>query len=166
VLTHWGDAFPLVRWRTSDLIRVVSTQPCPCGRTLPRVHFLQRSDDLVNLGVIRVSTFELKEKLDGITRPAAVARWQLRVSRQGYKPLLQILVRPGAPVEETEMVAAVKAAVDQLQALRAGVENGLICEPVVRLVPDLEDRVSTSGKFRPLVYEDAAGKGSAGASGR
>ena len=154
VLTHWGDAFPLVRWRTSDLIRVVSTQPCSCGRTLPRVNILQRSDDLVNLGVVRVSTFELKEKLDGINQPAAVARWQLRVGRQGYKPLLRILVRPVAAVDEAEMVAAVKASVDQLQALRAGIDNGLICEPVIQLVPDLEDRVSTSGKFRPLVYED------------
>lgn len=166
VLTHWGEAFPLVRWRTSDLIRVVSTQPCPCGRTLPRVNFLQRSDDLVNLGVIRVSTFELKEKLEAISRPAAVARWQLRVSRQGYKPLLQILVRPAAPVDEAEMSAAVKAAVDQLPALRAGIDNGLVCEPVVRLVPDLEDRVSTSGKFRPLVYEELAVRPSPGESAR
>jgi len=154
VLTHWGDAFPLVRWRTSDLVRVISTQPCPCGRTLPRVDFLQRSDDLVNLGVIRVGTFELKEKLDAIRRPAPVARWQLRVSRQGYKPVLRILVRPATAVDEAEMVAAVKTAVDQLQSLHAGVENGLICEPVVQVVPDLEDRVSTSGKFRPLVYEN------------
>ncbi len=27
-------------------------------------------------------------------------------------------------------------------------------EPLVSVVPDLEDRLSTSGKFRPLVYED------------
>ena len=162
VLTHWGAAFPLVRWRTSDLIRVVSTQPCPCGRTLPRVNFLQRSDDKVNLGVVRMSTFELKEKLDGISRPAAVARWQLRVSRRGYKPFLQILVRPAGPVDEAEMAAAVKAAVDGLQALRAGIDAGLICEPAVRIVPDLEDRVSTSGKFRPLVYEEQMGEAPAG----
>jgi phenylacetate-CoA ligase len=153
VLTHWGDAFPLVRWRTSDLVRVVSTQPCSCGRTLPRVHFLQRSDDKVNLGVVRMSTFELKEKLDGISRPAAVARWQLRVGRRGYKPLLRVLVRPASTVDEAEMVAAVKAAVDELQALRAGIDNGLICEVEVAVATDLEDRLSTSGKFRPLVYE-------------
>lgn len=153
VLTHWGDAFPLVRWRTSDLVRVVSTQPCSCGRTLPRVHFLQRSDDMVNLGVIRISTFEIKAALDGISRPAAVARWQLRVGRQGYKPLLRVLVRPATAVDEAEMVAAVKAAVDGLQALRAGIDNGLVCEVEIAIAPDLEDRVSTSGKFRPLVYE-------------
>lgn len=154
VLTHWGEAFPLVRWRTSDLIHVVSNGSCPCGRSLPRVYFLQRSDDLVNLGVVRVSTFELKEKLDGITRPAAVARWQLRVGREGYKPVLRILVRPAAPVDEAEMAAAVKAALHEVGSLHLGIDSGLIHELEVRLVPELEDRLSTSGKFRPLVYED------------
>jgi phenylacetate-CoA ligase len=155
VLTHWGEAFPLVRWRTSDLIRVVSTAPCPCGRTLPRIQILQRSDDLVNLGVVRISVFELKKELETITRPAAVARWQLRVSRRGYKPLLRVLVRPAEEVDEKDMVAAVKAAVDQLPSLRLGIDNGLICEPEVTLDYALEERLSTSGKSRPLVYEDS-----------
>jgi phenylacetate-CoA ligase len=153
VLTHFGDAFPLVRWRTSDLIRVIDMQRCPCGRSLPRVDVLQRSDDLINLGVIRISTFEVKERLDSITHPAPVARWQLRVSRQGYKPLLTTWIRPASPVDEAQMVAAVQAALYEERTLLLGVENGLICEPVVRIVPDLEDRLSTSGKLRPLVYE-------------
>ena len=153
VLTHFGDAFPLVRWRTSDLIHVISTERCLCGRTHPRVNFLQRSDDLVNLGVIRFSTFTLKEKLDAITRPAPVSRWQLRVGRQGYKPMLTVLIRPVSVVDEAQMVEAVKAAVAEVEVLRLGWEIGLVCEPVVRIVPDLGDRLSTSGKFRPLVYE-------------
>jgi len=156
VLTHFGDAFPLVRWRTSDLVRLVSVDRCPCGRTLPRVNVLQRSDDLVNLGVIRFSTFELKEKLDAIVSPAPVASWQLRVSRQGYKPLLTVLVRPSGPVDEAAMAAEVRDALTRLEVLKLGVENGLVCEPVVRIVPDLEDILSSSGKFRPLVYETDA----------
>ena len=153
VLTHFGDAFPLVRWRTSDLIRVISTERCLCGRTHPRVNFLQRSDDLVNLGVIRFSTFTLQGKLDAITQPAKVARWQLRVGRRGYKPLLTVLIRPASGVDEAEMVAAVKAAMAEVEVLRGGWESGLVCDPEVRIVPDLGDRLSTSGKFRPLVYE-------------
>jgi phenylacetate-CoA ligase len=156
VLTHFGDAFPLVRWRTSDLIHVISTGPCSCGRTLPRVNFLQRSDDLVNLGVIRVSTFELKKSLDSISKPASVAGWQLRVARSGYKPLLKVLVRPQSPVDEAQMVGAVRAALEEVEHLRLGVENRLICEPMIQIVADLEDRLSTSGKFRPLVYESEA----------
>jgi phenylacetate-coenzyme A ligase PaaK-like adenylate-forming protein len=156
VVTHLGEAFPLVRWRTADLVRVVSVEPCACGRTAPRVEILQRSDDLVNLGIIRFSIFTLKEKVDAITRPAAVARWQLRVSRRGYRPLLTILVRPAGPAEETQMIQAVHDAVAQIENVRQGWENGLVCEPVVCIAPDLGDRQSSSGKFRPLVYETDA----------
>ncbi len=153
VMTHFGDAFPLVRWRTADLIRVVGVDRCRCGRTHPRVQILQRADDLVNLGIIRFSVFTLQERLGAISRPAAVARWQLRVGRLGYKPSLTVLIRPAAAVEEDAMVAAVRVALDEVEVLRMGWQNGLVCEPVVRLVPDLGDRQSTSGKFRPLVYE-------------
>jgi phenylacetate-coenzyme A ligase PaaK-like adenylate-forming protein len=153
VITHWGDAFPLVRWRTGDLVRVVSTAPCRCGRTHPRIEVLQRSDDLVNLGIIRFSTFTLKAHLDAVQQPAAVARWQLRVGRRGYKPLLTVHVKPAGPADEGAMREAVKAAVLRLDVLRMGSENGLVCEPVVEIVPDLGDRISSSGKFRPLVYE-------------
>jgi hypothetical protein len=114
---------------------------------------LQRSDDLVNLGIIRFSTFTLKAHLDAVQQPAAVARWQLRVGRRGYKPLLTVHVKPAGPADEDAMRAAVKAAVLRLEVLRMGSENGLVCEPVVEIVPDLGDRVSSSGKFRPLVYE-------------
>ena len=103
------EALPIIRYRTGD-ITALNHESCACGRTLPRVSFLQRSDDLVNLGVVRVSTFELKEKLDDIRRPATVAGWQLRVGRQGYKPILRILIRPSAPVDETEVASDPEAA--------------------------------------------------------
>lgn len=37
--------------------------------------------------------------------------------------------------------------------MRMGWENGLVCEPEIKLAPDLGDNLGTSGKFRPLVYE-------------
>jgi phenylacetate-CoA ligase len=39
VVTTFGEALPLVRYRTGDRIRVVDTAPCPCGITHPRVTF-------------------------------------------------------------------------------------------------------------------------------
>lgn len=158
VLTYFGDCFPLVRWRTGDLIHVCGSDPCRCGRTHPRVWLLQRSDDLVNLGIIRFSTFALQAKLEAIARPAPVARWQLRIGRQGYKPLPTILVRPAAPVDEGEMIAAVESAAAEVEVFRMGWENGVVCRPVVKIVPDLGESLSTSGKFRPLVYENPTGK--------
>ena len=42
VVTTFGEALPLVRYRTGDRIRVVGTEPCACGITHPRVLFLGR----------------------------------------------------------------------------------------------------------------------------
>lgn len=37
----------LVRFRTSDMIVITSTEPCACGRTTPRFHVLGRSEDMI-----------------------------------------------------------------------------------------------------------------------
>jgi phenylacetate-CoA ligase len=42
VLTTFGEALPLVRYRTGDRVRVVSTAPCQCGMTHPRIAILGR----------------------------------------------------------------------------------------------------------------------------
>jgi phenylacetate-coenzyme A ligase PaaK-like adenylate-forming protein len=42
VVTTFGESLPLVRYRTGDRIEVVSTAPCACGRTHPRVRCLGR----------------------------------------------------------------------------------------------------------------------------
>lgn len=42
VLTTFGEALPLVRYRTGDRVRVVATAPCACGVTHPRVQMLGR----------------------------------------------------------------------------------------------------------------------------
>lgn len=156
VLTTFGQTFPLVRYRTSDMIHIVSIAPCPCGRTHPRINILQRSDDLVNLGVIRFSTFAIKEELEKITQPSSVSQWQVRVSRVDYKPLLTVIVCPNDQVDEAEMTANVRAALENIEVLRLGWENELIFEPTIKIDPELGVRTSSSGKFRPLVYEEEA----------
>jgi phenylacetate-coenzyme A ligase PaaK-like adenylate-forming protein len=48
VSTLTREGLPLVRYRTHDLTRVVSRQPCPCGRTSLRLDRLRgRTDDMV-----------------------------------------------------------------------------------------------------------------------
>ena len=39
VLTTFGEALPLIRYRTGHLIRVTSVSPCSCGIAHPRVEF-------------------------------------------------------------------------------------------------------------------------------
>ncbi|WP_294612176.1 AMP-binding protein [uncultured Roseovarius sp.] len=48
VLTHLArDCQPLVRFRSGDIITVVETDPCTCGRTGFRFRVVGRSDDMV-----------------------------------------------------------------------------------------------------------------------
>jgi phenylacetate-coenzyme A ligase PaaK-like adenylate-forming protein len=43
VLTTFGQALPLVRYRTGDLVKVVGTSTCSCGITHPRVFILGKA---------------------------------------------------------------------------------------------------------------------------
>ncbi|MCX5977438.1 MAG: hypothetical protein NTV33_11615 [Coprothermobacterota bacterium] len=45
VLTTFGQALPLVRYRTGDRIRLVSKAPCLCGRTHPRIQILGKLNE-------------------------------------------------------------------------------------------------------------------------
>lgn len=42
ILTAPYEALPLIRYRTGDRIQVISTEPCDCGITHPRVLFTER----------------------------------------------------------------------------------------------------------------------------
>ena len=42
IFTCFYEALPLIRYKTGDLIRVVSNDPCECGITHPRVKFIGR----------------------------------------------------------------------------------------------------------------------------
>jgi len=43
VMTTFYEALPLVRYRTGDRVKIVSTEPCKCGITHPRVNFIGRN---------------------------------------------------------------------------------------------------------------------------
>ncbi len=55
VLTHLEkEAQPLVRYRTSDILEILGTGPCHCGRTGFRFRVVGRSDDMLNVKGINV----------------------------------------------------------------------------------------------------------------
>ena len=152
VVTNFADALPLVRYRTSDLIEVVSTEPCACGRTHPRIRVLHRADDFVNLGIVRFSIYELAACMDHVP---GLRRWQLVIRRQGYKPLGIVRVEPMvSPADVESWKALILEQVRSLEAIRLGEENQLIAPVAVELVAAGEDRRTSSGKLRLVVYED------------
>jgi len=155
VLTTFSNPLPLIRYRTSDLVRMVSVEPCACGRSSPRFRVLHRSDDLVNLGLIRFSIYGIKEKMDRLERLGEIAGWQLRITRDHVKPKALILVAPGLSVARNDLVEKVKTVFDEIEGVIQAVANGLIAEPEIRLVDRVEQERTASGKIRMAVYEEA-----------
>ena len=155
VLTSFAEALPLIRYRTSDLVEVVSTEPCACGRTHPRIKVLHRSDDIVNLGLVRFSTYLLKEKLGEVGAHGHIGKWQLRVTRKDYKPKVILLAEPLGEVEPDLLVEEIAGKLDELEGVRQAWENGLIARPEVRLVKELVEERTATGKLKLAIYEDA-----------
>jgi len=154
VLTSFSDALPLVRYRTADLVQVVSVERCRCGRTDPRIRVLHRADDIVNLGVIRFSLLAVGEQLAKVQRCGRVADWQLRVGRAGYKARLTVVVRAEGASDTTGLAAEVRQALDGIAALKEGLTNHLVAEPEIRVEAGLVGERTASGKLRRLIYEE------------
>ncbi|HEY7347608.1 MAG TPA: AMP-binding protein [Ktedonobacterales bacterium] len=55
VYTHlYKEAQPLVRYRARDVVRILGTGPCACGRTSFRFRILGRSDDMLHVRGVNV----------------------------------------------------------------------------------------------------------------
>ena len=154
VITTFGEALPLVRYRTSDLVRVVDTKPCRCGRTHPRVKILQRRDDLVNLGLIRFSSFELDKKLSRVSKYGLVKKWQLHIQRKGYKPKPLLLVEAEDVKDRNKFISEMRKKIAEIEVLEKGIEEGLVLDVEIKIVDQIKEKRTHTGKLRHVIYED------------
>lgn len=68
VLTHLAkECQPLVRFRTGDIITVTATEPCTCGRTVPRFRVVGRGDDMVVVRGINVFPTSVAAVVNGFS---------------------------------------------------------------------------------------------------
>ena len=144
VLTTFGDALPLVRYRFGDLMEVISTERCRCGITHPRIKVPRRCDSTICLGITRFPASQLDEKLLAVTPYGKARRWQLEVTRERYHPKPIIRVEPSGKIEDTvSFLKEVSNRLRELEILRAGIENKVLAEPVVIL----EEKISDEGRL-------------------
>lgn len=155
VLTTFGEALPLVRYRTSDMLKVVGTETCRCGRTHPRVRVPQRVDDIVNMGLIRFSIVEIEASLGRVSRSGAIANWQLKLEREGYKPKPVLFIQGKTSGAEQELLDEVGTKIMEIAILKAGCEKGLVAQPEIRMVPKIDEVRTATGKLRRIVYSDS-----------
>ncbi|MGW8192770.1 MAG: phenylacetate--CoA ligase family protein [Desulforhopalus sp.] len=90
ISTLTKEAFPVIRYRTRDLTRLIP-EPCPCGRTSVRVsRMLGRSDDMLIIKGVNVFPTQIESVLFEIegTEP----HYRLIVERENNEDKLTVMV--------------------------------------------------------------------------
>ncbi len=90
ITTLLKEAFPVIRYRTRDLTRLIAA-PCPCGRTLYRMErVLGRTDDMLIIKGVNVYPSQIENVLFEIegTKP----HYQIVVERDGRLDKITVLV--------------------------------------------------------------------------
>lgn len=152
VMTTFGEALPLVRYRTSDLLEVVGTERCLCGRTHPRVKVMRRLDDVVNMGLIRFSILEVEACLGRVARSGKVVNWQLKLEREGYKPKPVLFIEAAKSGTDQELLDEIRSIMFEIEVLKVGCERGIVANPDIRLVTKIDEVRTATGKVRRMVY--------------
>ncbi len=101
VTTLTKEAFPVVRFRTRDLTRLI-TEPCPCGRKLVRMaRVMGRTDDMLIIKGVNVFPSQIESVLFAIegTEP----HYQIVVDRKGAMDDVTVLVEVSEAIFFDEM---------------------------------------------------------------
>ncbi len=95
------EAFPLIRYRTRDLSRLIS-EPCPCGRTSYRMERITgRTDDMLIIRGVNVFPSQIEHvlmKIEGLE-----PHYQIIVDRKGTMDELEIQVEVNEKIFSDEM---------------------------------------------------------------
>ncbi len=122
------EAFPVVRYRTGDLCKIIDS-PCPCGRTTLRMsRILGRSDEVVVIKGININPRrigDIIEKIKGERPP-----YQLVALREGHADQLEIRIG----VTESIFFDRMRDQKTLVDEIRQKVANFIALTPRVRLV--------------------------------
>ena len=89
ITTLANEAFPLVRYRTRDLTRLLPG-PCPCGRTLIRMgKVMGRTDDMIKIHGINIFPSRVESLLFDIG--GAEPHYQIVIERKGSRDEMTVL---------------------------------------------------------------------------
>ncbi len=101
ITTLTKEAFPVIRFRTRDLTRIV-TEPCPCGRKFMRMsRVMGRTDDMLIIKGVNVFPSQIEAVLFDIegTEP----HYQIIVERKGAMDSVKVLVEASESIFFDEM---------------------------------------------------------------
>lgn len=149
ITTLTKEAFPVIRYRTRDLTRLIP-EPCPCGRTFQRIsRILGRSDDMLIIKGVNVFPTQIESVLFEIegTEP----HYRLIVDRVDNEDQLTVMVEVMESLFFDEMkkqrglVDAIKR--KMASELGIGVEIKLVEERTLERFEGKGDRVIDNRKL-------------------
>jgi len=109
------EAFPVIRYRTRDISRLITT-PCTCGRTMVRMERISgRSDDMLIIRGVNVFPSQIESVLMAIE--GVEPHYQLIVSREGALDALEVQVEVNEAIFSDE--------IKQLEGLSRQVEGDI-----------------------------------------
>jgi phenylacetate-CoA ligase len=127
VLTHLRhQAAPVVRFRTRDHVEV-STSPCPCGRTAPRVRCVGRTDDMLIVRGVNVFPTAIRDVV-GAFAPRVSGHVLVQPRTAGVKQ------EPPLPVA-VELARGAESDAEFEEEIRARLRDVLVVQTRVELVP-------------------------------
>ena len=101
ITTLTKEAFPMIRYRTRDLTRLMP-EPCPCGRTFMRMErIVGRTDDMLIIKGVNVFPIQIEKVLFEIkgTQP----HYQIIVDRENHSDTITVLVEVDESIFFDEM---------------------------------------------------------------
>ncbi|MCF2144273.1 MAG: GH3 auxin-responsive promoter family protein [Candidatus Heimdallarchaeota archaeon] len=153
VITDFKEAMPLIRYRLRDKVKVLAADECSCGSITPRLEIIGRTDDVINLGIIRFSTIEFDSILKSNFDHGQVALWEVYVSREGFKPKLTLSIEPSQVSNEEQFKEEILAALLEFRTFKLGLENELFVFDSIKIVDKLQLEIIGQGKRRRIRYD-------------
>ena len=116
VLTHLEkEAQPLVRYRTADILEILETGACRCGRTGFRFKLVGRSDNMLPVKGINVFPNGIARVLEEMV-PRLTGEFQVVLDHPPPYTRLTIDVEHGADLPAQEMAATQRSVADAIKA--------------------------------------------------
>ena len=144
VLTHLKkEAQPLIRYQTSDLMEILETGPCECGRTGFRFRIIGRADDMLHVKGINVFPNGIAMVLENIV-PDVTGEFQIVLDHPSPYTSIDIKVEHGTQITPDKMS-------DLKSKIEKKIKETLNFRGIVELVkPDSIERTKM-GKARRVI---------------
>ncbi|TFF84955.1 phenylacetate--CoA ligase family protein [Candidatus Heimdallarchaeota archaeon] len=152
VISDFKEALPLLRYRVRDMIEVIAEDECGCGANSPRLKIIGRTDDIINLGVIRFSSAIVQQYLSREFKNGVIHRWDMVISREGFKPKLSLRIEPGEIKNEEKFKEELFTALYDFDVFQIGYDSELFIFDEIEFVDNLKLGIVGQGKTKRVKY--------------